>query len=89
MILSCETNGEGTYEILTKSHGNFKDTIPRSSSTHMITAIEYFKSSPVIAIKCYDGLLKTIPINNESKQLNVSTLRQLLGNIYRDFCNIY
>ena len=75
MILSCEKNGEGSYDILTRSHGNFKDNVPRNSSTHMITVIDYSKSSPIIAIKCYDGILKTIPISSEYKQLSVSTLR--------------
>jgi hypothetical protein len=75
MILSCEKNGEGAYDILTKSHGNFKDTVSRSSSVNIITIVDYTKSSPLIAIKCYDGILKTIQLSSELKQLNVSTLR--------------
>ena len=79
MILTCELNADGlTYDIITKAHGNFKDTVPRQSSIHMITAVDSTtKSTPLIAIKCYDGILKTIQLFNDSKQLNVSTMRSV------------
>ena len=81
MILTCELNADGlTYDIITKAHGNFKDTVPRQSSIHMITAVDSTtKSTPLIAIKCYDGILKTIQLFNDSKQLNVSTMRSVCG----------
>ncbi len=75
MVLSFETSNDGiTYDI-TRTHGNFRDTIPRCSTTRMITCVDHSKSSPIIAIKCYDGLLKTIPVNSDSKQLNMATIR--------------
>lgn len=77
MVLSCETHSEGSYDIVTRSHGNIKDTIPRASSTHMITVVD--PSKHLIAIKCYDGILKTFNINSDNKQLNVSTLRYLVN----------
>jgi hypothetical protein len=73
MILSCELNSDGVYDIITKSHGNIKDIIPRTSSTHTITIVD--STHQLVAIKCYDGLLKTISVHNDHKQLNVSTLR--------------
>jgi hypothetical protein len=75
MVLSCEENNDGIYEILTRTHGNFKDSVPRNSSIRMITIVDSHRSNPLIAIKCYDGILKTIQITSEYKQLNVSTLR--------------
>lgn len=75
MILSCEYNSDGTCDIITKTHGNFRDSVPRSSSINTIVIVDSVKSSSMIAIKCYDGILKTVPISSESKQLNVSTIR--------------
>lgn len=73
MVLTCELNADGlTYDIITRAHGNFKNTIPRQSSIHMITAVDCTtKATPLIAIKCYDGVLKTIPLFHDSKQLDI------------------
>lgn len=73
MILVCEPNADGSLTVETKSHGNFKDTIPRNSSTHMLTVVD--AQHHLIAVKCYDGILKLLDANSESKQLNLSTLR--------------
>lgn len=73
MILACDLNSEGSIDIITKTHGNFKDTIPRNSSTQMMTVVD--SQNQLIAIKCYDGILKILDMNVESKQLNWSTLR--------------
>lgn len=74
MVLSFETTTDGiTYET-TRVHGNFRDTIPRCSTTRMITCVDQSKSAPLIAIKCYDGLLKTMLISSELK-LAISTIR--------------
>lgn len=75
MILSCEYNPDGSCDIITKTHGNFKDAVPRNSSVNTIVIIDSTKSSSMIAIKCYDGILKMIPISSDNKQLNVSTIR--------------
>lgn len=75
MVLTCERNSDNTYDIVTRTHGSLKETIPRTSSTRMITVVDSSRPNPIVAIKCYDGLLKTIPISSEHKQLNVSTLR--------------
>ena len=76
MILSFEYNPDGFCDVLTKIHGNFKDTVPRNSSINIITIVDSAKSNSIIAIKCYDGILKIIPVSgSESKQLNVSTIR--------------
>jgi hypothetical protein len=81
MILSCEYNSEGSCDIITKTHGSFKDAVPRNSSINTIVVIDSLKSSSLIVIKCYDGILKTIPISGDNKQLNVSTIR---SNIYHN-----
>lgn len=73
MILSCESQSEGTYNIITRSHGNIKDTIPRASSTQIITVVDQNKY--LIAIKCYDGILKLFNLSCDSKSLNVTTSR--------------
>jgi hypothetical protein len=77
MVLTCEKSADGnSYDIITRTHGNIKDTVSRNSSTHMITIVKNNeKGTPIVAIKCYDGILKIIPLNSESKQLNVTTLR--------------
>ncbi len=78
MILSFEYNADGFCDVQTKIHGSFKDTVPRNSSINTITIIDSFKTNPIIAIKCYDGIIKIIPImGSDSKQLNVSTIRYL------------
>jgi hypothetical protein len=73
MVLSCEHNSDGAYDIITRTHGNIKDIVPRNSSLQMITIVDSAKQ--LIAVKCYDGILKTIPINSDNKTLNTSTLR--------------
>jgi DNA damage-binding protein 1 len=73
MILSCETNSDGSLEVITKMHGNFKETIPRNSVTHMLTVVDL--PNQLIAVKCYDGLLKILDMSTDSKQLNLSTIR--------------
>ena len=75
MILSCEYNSDGVCEVITKTHGSFKDAVPRNSSINTIVVVDSFKSSSLIVIKCYDGILKTIPVLSDSRQLNVSTIR--------------
>jgi hypothetical protein len=76
MILSFEYNSDGFCDLITKTHGNFKDTVPRNSSINLITIVDSSKSTSLIAIKCYDGILKIIPITgSDSKQLNISTIR--------------
>jgi hypothetical protein len=73
MVLSCETNDDGTYEIVTRAHGNLKEQVSRASQTRVICAVDPY--STLIAVKSYDGIIKMIPIGNECKQLNVQTLR--------------
>ena len=73
MVLSCDTNEDGTYEIVTRAHGNLKEQVSRTSQPRVICAIDSLSS--LIAVKSYDGIIKMIPIGNECKQLNVSTLR--------------
>lgn len=73
MILACELNSDGGLDVITKTHGNFKDTIPRNSGTQMLTVVD--SQHQLIAIKCYDGILKVLDTSCESKQLNLSTLR--------------
>lgn len=76
MVLSLEYNADGFCDVITKIHGNFKDSVPRNSSLNVITIVESSKSSSVIAIKCYDGILKIIPVTNgDNKALNISTIR--------------
>jgi len=76
MILSFDNNTSDFCEVRTQSHGSFKDTVPRNSSLNVITIVDSNKSSSIIAIKCYDGILKIIPAaGNDAKQLNVSTIR--------------
>ena len=75
MILSCDTNNDGSYEIVTRAHGNLKEQVSRTSQTRLICSIDQF--STLIAVKEYDGIIKFIPISNECKQLNVQTLRFL------------
>ena len=75
MILSCELSNEGVYDITTRIHGNFRDTVPRNATTSIITLVDSTKATSLIAIKCYDGILKTIPISHDQKQLTVSTIR--------------
>lgn len=73
MVLSCETNEDGTYDILTRAHGNLKESVTRVSQTRVICSIDPLSS--IIAVKAYDGIIKMIPIGNECKQLNVCTMR--------------
>ena len=78
MILSFNYNSDGFCEVVTKIHGSLKDAVPRSNSLNIITIVDSTKTSSIIAIKCYDGILKIIPITanmNDSKQLNISTIR--------------
>lgn len=73
MILTCELKSDGSLEVITKTHGNFKDNIQRTSSTHMITVVD--QANQLIGIKCYDGILKLLDISTENtKHLNLSTL---------------
>jgi hypothetical protein len=73
MVLSCELNDDGAYDIVTRTHGNVKDIVPRNSSIQMITIVDATRQ--LVAIKCYDGILKTLPINSDHKSLNTSSLR--------------
>lgn len=77
MILSCEKNADGsTYDVITRAHGDFKDVVPRVSTTSTITIVDPIRQ--LIAIKCYDGVLKLIPANmitGDNKTLNTSNLR--------------
>jgi DNA damage-binding protein 1 len=84
MLLSCEKNSEtGGFEITTQICGNFKENIPRSSSTQVITVLRQKtdKNPPIIAIKCYDGILKTVclPLDTTtgtaSNKMNINSLR--------------
>ena len=76
MILSFEFSDCGLCEVKTQSQGSFKDTVPRSASLNMLTIVDSLKSTSIIAIKCYDGILKIIPASgSDAKQLNVSTIR--------------
>lgn len=76
MVLSFDYDQDGFCEVITKLHGNFKDTVPRNSSQNIITIVDTTKSTSIIAIKCYDGILKVIPVSvSDSKPLNVSTIR--------------
>ncbi|CAF0930077.1 unnamed protein product [Brachionus calyciflorus] len=79
IVLTCEMNQNGTLEVVTKSHGCVKDTIPRQSSTHMITIVDNTRN--LVAIKCYDGILKTFSLNSDNKQLNLSSLRMIDLNV--------
>lgn len=65
MILACEpvtsaaSGADSTmFEIKTKKRGNFKDTIPRGSSTSMLTVVDI--EHQLVVIKCYDGILKLV-----------------------------
>lgn len=73
MVLSFDLNSNGFLEVITKSLGSVKDPIPRQSATHMITVVD--ESRNIVAIKCYDGILKTLNLNSEHKQLSLSNLR--------------
>lgn len=73
MVLSCETNDDGTYEIITKSHGNLKETVSRASNYGFLCSIE--PRSSFVSVKCYDGIIKFISFGNEGKQLNFTTMR--------------
>lgn len=73
MILACEPNADGSLDVITRTHGNFQDTIPRNSNTQMLTVVDL--QNQLIAVKCYDGILKLLDTSCESKQLNLSTLR--------------
>ena len=87
MVISCDmssrvvsaaaaaTDGAPVCEVVTRTFGNFKDAIPRNSSTHMICIVDSSRPAPLVAIKCYDGILKLIPINSDSKQLSISSIR--------------
>ena len=86
MILSCENNADGSCDIITKTHGSFKDAVPRNSSINTIVLFDALKSSSVIVIKCYDGIIKTIPVA-DNKQLNITTIRYFYESL--KFKNIF
>ncbi len=75
MVLACEvnTNSSHSYDIITRVHGNLKDTVSRPAQMHYICSVD--PTSSLIAVKCYDAVLKLIPITADSKQLNVTTTR--------------
>ncbi len=76
MILSCESNqntDHHSYELQTKVHGNLKDTVSRPAQINYICSID--PTSSLVAVKCYDAVLKLITISADSKQLNVTTTR--------------
>lgn len=76
MILSYDYNENGSCDVQTISEGSFKDTVPRNSSLNVITIVDSSKPTSIIAIKCYDGILKIIPVSGrDTKKINVSTIR--------------
>lgn len=74
MVLACELDASsGTIELKTKARGGFKDTIPRGSCTSMLTVVD--PEHQLIAIKCYDGILKLLDTRETKSELKLETLR--------------
>ena len=75
LVLTCEPNKTNGFTVVTKMYGSFKDPVHRHSSVNTITSVDSFKSTSMAAIICNDGLLKIIPVSNDMKILDVTTIR--------------